>query len=156
LLITGTGCVKIMGYELSFIGLLISAIFLALTGIYPGGIIVPSYLVLFVDQPLRIAGTLAAALLTMVCYRLASQFIILFGRRRFVFMIVAGGIWTLLWYSVLPFIFPDSLEFRIIGWMIPGLIANHFERQGIGITVFSLVTVTMVIYFIGQIVYRIY
>ena len=52
-----------MGFELPFIGLLISLIFTGITGLFPGGIIVPSYLVLFYNQPARIAGTLIAALL---------------------------------------------------------------------------------------------
>ena len=54
-----------MGYEIAFIGLLVSLLFTAITGFYPGGIIVPSYLVLFMNQPARIAGTLIAALLSL-------------------------------------------------------------------------------------------
>ncbi|UCE08056.1 MAG: poly-gamma-glutamate biosynthesis protein PgsC [bacterium] len=142
-----------MGYEISFVGLLVSLIFISITGYYPGGIIVPSYLILFMDQPARIVGTLIAALLTVLCYKLASQYLILFGKRRFVFMILFGAIWTLLWLQVFPFIFPASLEFRVIGWVIPGLIANHFERQGIIVTTASLVTVTVVVYFLGRMFY---
>ena len=142
-----------MGYEASFLGLLISLLFTGITGLYPGGVIVPSYLVLFVDQPARIAGTLIAAFLTLICFKLASEFLIIFGRRRFVFMILVGGIWTFLWLQVFPFIFPVSLEFRVIGWIIPGLIANNFERQGVIVTTASLVTVTVVVYFLGRMLY---
>ena len=142
-----------MGYEASFLGLLISLLFTGITGLYPGGVIVPSYLVLFVDQPARIAGTLIAAFLTLICFKLASEFLIIFGRRRFVFMILVGGIWTFLWLQVFPFIFPVSLEFRVIGWVIPGLIANNFERQGVIVTTASLVTVTVVVYFLGRMLY---
>jgi poly-gamma-glutamate biosynthesis protein PgsC/CapC len=152
-LTTGIKSVKNMGYEISFIGLLVSLLFIGITGFYPGGIIVPSYLVLFIDQPARIAGTLIAAFLTVLCFKLASQYLILFGKRRFVFMILIGGIWTFLWLQFLPFIFPASLEFRVIGWVIPGLIANHFERQGVIVTTASLVTVTVVIYFLGRMFY---
>jgi poly-gamma-glutamate biosynthesis protein PgsC/CapC len=152
-LTTGIKSVKNMGYEISFIGLLVSLLFIGITGVYPGGIIVPSYLVLFIDQPARIAGTLIAAFLTVLCFKLASQYLILFGKRRFVFMILIGGIWTFLWLQFLPFIFPASLEFRVIGWVIPGLIANHFERQGVIVTTASLVTVTVVIYFLGRMFY---
>jgi poly-gamma-glutamate biosynthesis protein PgsC/CapC len=140
-----------MGYEISFLGLLISLFFIGLTSFYPGGIIVPSYLVLFMDQPARIVGTLIAALLTMLCFKLASQYLILFGKRRLVFMILLGGLWTFIWLQVFPFIFPASLEFRVIGWVIPGLIANHFERQGVLVTTASLVTVIVAVYFLGQI-----
>jgi poly-gamma-glutamate biosynthesis protein PgsC/CapC len=141
-----------MGYEVSFLGLLISLLFIGLTGYYPGGIIVPSYLVLFMDQPLRIIGTLIAALLALLCYRMVSRYLILFGRRRFVFMILFGGIWTFLWILVFPSIFPVSMEFRVIGWVIPGLIANNFERQGIMVTTAALITVTVITYFSGRII----
>ena len=144
-----------MGYEIAFLGLVISLLFTSLTGFYPGGIIVPSYLVLFMDQPARITGTLIAALLTLLCYKFISRYLILFGRRRFVFMILVGSIWTLLWSYVIPSIFPTSLELRVIGWIIPGLIANQFERQGVVITTASLATVTTVVYFLGQTLYRI-
>jgi poly-gamma-glutamate biosynthesis protein PgsC/CapC len=139
-----------MGYEAAIIGLLISLAFIALTGVYPGGIIVPSYLALFLAEPSRIAGTLIAAFLTLVTYRLAARYLILFGRRRLVFLILFGALWALVWSQLLPSFFPLSLEFRVIGWVIPGLIANHYERQGVVITTAGLITVTVIIYFLGR------
>lgn len=140
-----------MGFELPFIGLLISLIFTGITGFFPGGIIVPSYLVLFYNQPARIVGTLIAALLTLLCYRALSTWLILFGRRRFVLLLLIGGVWVMLWQSLLPSIFPASFEFRVIGWIIPGLIAGHFEKQGVMVTSASLATVTVLIFFLGRI-----
>ena len=145
-----------MGYELSFIGLLISLVFIGLTGVFPGGIIVPSYLVFFINQPSRIVGTLTGALLTYLCFKAVSQFVILFGKRRFVFIILTGGIWTLLWYQVFPAFVPVSIEFRVIGWVIPGLIANQFERQGVIITCASAITVTIAAYLLGQVWYSLF
>ena len=140
-----------MGFELPFIGLLISLIFTGITGLFPGGIIVPSYLVLFYNQPARIAGTLLAALLTLLCYRALSTWLILFGRRRFVLLLLIGGIWAMLGREVVASIFPLSVEFRIIGWVVPGLIAGHFEKQGVVTTTASLATVTVLIFFLGRI-----
>jgi poly-gamma-glutamate biosynthesis protein PgsC/CapC len=140
-----------MGFELPFIGLLVSLGIIALTGVYPGGIIVPSYLVLFIGQPERIVGTLAAAVLTLLVYLLASRWLILFGRRRFVFLLLAGGVWSILWRSWLPGFFPISVEFTVIGWVIPGLIAHHFDRQGVLVTLGSLLTATVAIGWLGRI-----
>ena len=139
-----------MSYELTFLGLLLSLLYVGITGLYPGGIIVPGYLVLFIDQPARIAGSLIAALLTLLCFKLASQYAIIFGRRKFVFMVLIGGIWAFLWLRMFPILFPLSLEFRVIGWVIPGLIANNFEKQGVIVTTASLVTVTVVTYLAGR------
>jgi len=140
-----------MGYETSFLGLLVSLAFLGITGLHPGGIIVPSYLVLFVHYPLRVAGTLLVSLVTVLCFRLASRHLILFGTRRFVFMILVAGFWTILSIRFVPSYLPGSMEFRVIGWVVPGLIANNFERQGIIPTTASLITATVVTYFLGQI-----
>ena len=140
-----------MGFELPFIGLLISLAVIGLTGVYPGGIIVPSYLVLFITEPERIVGTLVAALLTLGVYVLASRWLILFGRRRFVFLILVGGTWAILWRTLFPGLFPLSVEFTVIGWVIPGLIANHFERQGVLVTLGSLLTATVAIGWLGRI-----
>ena len=141
-----------MGFEVPFIGLLVSLLFIGLTGVYPGGIIVPSYLVLFLHQPERIAGTIIAAFLTLAVYRLSCRWLILFGRRRFVFLVLIGGFWALLWLQLFPYIFPASLEFRVIGWVIPGLIANHLDRQGAVVTTASLVTITVAVGWLGRLI----
>lgn len=140
-----------MGFELPFIGLLVSLAVIALTGVYPGGIIVPSYLVLFISAPERIVGTLIAAALTLGVYLLASRRLILFGRRRFVFLLLVGGLWAVLWRAILPGVFPISVEFAVIGWVIPGLIANQFERQGVLVTLGSLLTATVILAWLGRI-----
>jgi len=132
-------------------GLLVSLAIIASTGVYPGGIIVPSYLVLFIAQPERIIGTLLAAGLTLLCYLLASRRLILFGRRRFVFLILVGGLWSVLWRVLLPAFFPVSVEFTVIGWVIPGLVANHFERQGVLVTLGALLTAVVALGWLGRI-----
>lgn len=140
-----------MGLEIPFLGLLLSLAFIGLTGVYPGGIIVPSYLVLFLSEPLRLAGTLGGAVLTWGVFLVASRRLILFGRRRFVFLICVGGLFALVGQTLLPPLFPASAEFAVIGWVIPGLIANHMERQGVVVTTASLVVVTVLLGWIGRI-----
>jgi hypothetical protein len=66
-------------------------------------------------------------------------------------MVMVAGAWTLVWLRFLPSLLPASLEFRAIGWVVPGLIANNMERQGIVITTASLVTVTVAVFFLSQI-----
>lgn len=139
-----------MNYELLFIGLLIALLFISLTGYYPGGIIVPGYLILFIDQPLRLVGTIIASLIALVCFKIIAEQTILFGRRRFVFMILCGGVISFLLSIILPQLFPGSIEFRVIGWVIPGLIANHLERQGILQTLSSMVIVITALFFTGE------
>lgn len=140
-----------MGIELPFLGVLLSLALAWATGVYPGGIIVPSYLVLFLREPERITGTLLAALLTLAAYRLASRWLILFGRRRFAFLVLGGALWAAAGGGLLPFLFPGSVEYRVIGWVIPGLIAHNMERQGAVVTTAALVTATVALGFAGRV-----
>ncbi len=145
-----------MNVEIFFIGLVLTLIFVAVTGLYPGGIIVPGYLVLFIDQPWRLAGTLAAVLLTIVIYRLASRYLILFGRRRFVFLILTGALFAFLFSLLLPHLSPEAIEFRVIGWVIPGLIAGHFDRQGTLKTLAAIIIMVTLLFFINQLCFLIF
>jgi len=138
-----------MAVELTFIGLVFALVFTGITGIYPGGIIVPGYLVLFIDQPGRLAATLVIAVLTAGCYHFASRYVILFGRRRLVFMLLTGGVLVFASRQLLPLFPVTGIEFRVIGWIIPGLIANHIERQGTAATGLAMITVTVLTYMAG-------
>ncbi len=140
-----------MEYELFFTGLLISLLFIAVTGYFPGGIIVPGYLVLYADQPLRITGTLFAALIAWLIYRLAARYLILFGKRRFVFLILISAVISFSFSFIVPMIFPISMEMRMIGWVIPGLIAGNFDKQGVVATLSSIAIVLAVLLFISKI-----
>lgn len=139
-----------MEIEYFIIGLALALIFTSVTGYFPGGIIVPGYLVLFVDQPLRLLGTLAAALLAFLLIRLASGFLILFGKRRFVVLILLGALFSLAINLLIPSFWPEAIEFKVIGLVIPGLIANNCDRQGLPVTISSLAIVVTALFFVGK------
>ena len=145
-----------MSYELFFIGLVLTLLFISLTGWMPGGIIVPAYLVLFIDQPLRLLGTIAIAFAAWGLYRLVSRYLILFGKRRFVFLILAGAIGSFILSYILPRYFPETIELKVIGWVIPGLIANSLEKQGWVVTLSALSIMLTVLFFIGKLFYWIF
>ncbi len=135
-----------------FIGIASALLYAEATGIMPGGIIVPAYIALYLDQPLRVGATVAAALLALLCFRLLSRYFVLFGRRRFVLLILLGGLFGQLWLVLWPHVFSTPLDLRVIGWVIPGLLANNCERQKILPTLASLITASVLTYFIARIV----
>ncbi len=139
-----------MELELIAVGLVLSLAFAGATGIYAGGIIVPSYLVLFLDQPGRIAGTFVAALAAFTMVNLLSRYVLLFGKRQFVVMILCGALCAGLISMMLPSLVPATTEFRVLGWVVPGLMANTFKRQGVVLTGAAMVVVTVAVYFIGR------
>ncbi len=140
-----------MTYETFFIGLLIAVLYVEITGFYPGGIIVPAYVALYLDQPLRVLATIVIAFLSLYVYRALSRFIILFGKRRFVMFVFIGAFLAQLWFLLFPRLFTASLELRAVGWIIPGLLANNLEKQKTIPTLASLITVSIITYFLVRV-----
>jgi len=133
------------------IGIVAALFYAEATGLLPGGIIVPAYIALYLDQPFRVAATVAAALLALLSFKFLSRHFVLFGRRRFVLLILLGGLFGQLWFVLWPRLFSGQLDLRVIGWIIPGLLANNCQRQKILPTLASLITVSVLTYFIAQI-----
>ncbi|MGE5593012.1 MAG: poly-gamma-glutamate biosynthesis protein PgsC [Betaproteobacteria bacterium] len=113
------------------IGLIASFLFTEITGLYGGGLVVPGYLALYLDQPARVGATLFLALATYAVVWGLSHVIILYGRRRFMAMVLAA--FWLGWFAVKLGVWVPAAgqEFRAIGYIIPGLIANDIAKQGL-------------------------
>jgi poly-gamma-glutamate biosynthesis protein PgsC/CapC len=141
-----------MTFETLFIGLIIAVIYVEIMDIYPGGIVVPGYVALYLDQPLRVLATILIALLSLYSYKILSRYLILFGKRRFVMLVLLGGIWAQIWFLLLPHFFADPLGLRAIGWIIPGLLANNLEKQKILPTLASMFIVAIITYFLVSLV----
>ena len=141
-----------MHLETIFIGLAVALIYAELTGIYPGGIIVPAFLALSLDHPIRALATVAVACLSLLIYKLLSRTLILFGKRRFVIIILIGGLLSQLLVLVMPKLLAAPVEFQVIGFIVPGLLANNLERQRFLPTLASLVTVTAITYFLAGLI----
>jgi poly-gamma-glutamate biosynthesis protein PgsC/CapC len=141
-----------MPFETIFIGLALALLYKEVMGIYPGGIIVPAFLALSLDHPLRALATVAVACLSLVIYKLLARYFILFGSRRFVLILFIGGVLSQLCTLTAPWLVPSPAEFQVIGFIIPGLLANNLERQKFLPTLASLVTVTVMTYFVSSLV----
>ena len=118
-----------MTFETLLIGLVVAVLYVEIMDVYPGGIIVPAYIALYLDQPLRVLVTILIAFLSLYSYQFLSRFLILFGKRRFVMLVLLGAFWAQIWFLLLPVFFSDPLGLRAIGWLIPGLLANNLEKQ---------------------------
>jgi poly-gamma-glutamate biosynthesis protein PgsC/CapC len=115
------------------LGLVVSLVFSETLGLAAGGMVVPGYMALMIHDPGRIAGTIGVSLLTYYTIMLLSNYMFIYGRRRTVMIIIVGFLygWLSRHFLVFGFTGGISLEFQAIGFIIPGLIANWMERQGI-------------------------
>ena len=127
------------------LGLAISLIFSETLGLAAGGMVVPGYLALMIHEPLRIVGTVVCALLTLGLLKLLSRYMLIYGRRRIVMAVLIGFIFGALSRDLLLIRYRGvPLDLRTIGFVIPGLIANWMERQGV-IQTLCVMTTTAVL-----------
>ena len=126
------------------LGIVISMLWYEKKNFSSGGVIVPGLMALIVlDRPWIVVYTLIIAFATLFIVKQTSNHVILFGRRRFsVIMLVNFG---LAWGAdmITNFALTSTIDFQVIGFVIPGLIANEMERQGIFNTLYALVIITM-------------
>jgi poly-gamma-glutamate biosynthesis protein PgsC/CapC len=141
-----------MHFETIFIGLALALLYKEVLGIYPGGIIVPAFLALTLDHPAQGVMTVAVACFSLVIYKLLARYFILFGSRRFVIILLIGGGLAQFCALAGPKLIASPAEFQVIGFIIPGLLANNLERQRFFPTLASLVTVTVATYIISNLI----
>jgi poly-gamma-glutamate biosynthesis protein PgsC/CapC len=138
------------------IGLAVSLLFSEMFGLAAGGMVVPGYIALYLNRPIDVILTLLAALVTYFVVHALSTFIIVYGKRRTVLMIIIGYLVRGL-FEQIPFYASDPLfiisqqlsdvpaEFAVIGFVIPGLIAIWMDRQGVIETLAALVTAAVAV-----------
>jgi poly-gamma-glutamate biosynthesis protein PgsC/CapC len=127
------------------IGLAVSLLLSELFGLAAGGMIVPGYLALRLDDPLDVLLTVAAGFVTFAIVRTLSSFTIVYGRRRTVLMILIGYLVGVLVRWSLMRLGAPATELQVIGFIIPGLIGIWLDRQGIVETVAALLTASVLV-----------
>ena len=127
------------------IGLVVGFVLSELTGLSAGGLVVPGYLALYLDQPVRVASTIVVALLTYSIVLLLSRIMLLYGRRRFMASVLIG--FGLTWLTaMLPGQIPFArADLQAIGHIIPGLIANEAAKCGVLRTFGSALLAAMIV-----------
>jgi poly-gamma-glutamate biosynthesis protein PgsC/CapC len=136
------------------LGVTLSLIFTEKTGVLPAGLIVPGYLALVFEQPITILMIFLISILTyvIVVYGI-SKVVILYGRRKFTAMLITGIVIKVAFdyfFPILPF---EVFELRGIGIIVPGLIANTMQKQGLPLTVGTTVLLSGVTFGIMQVYY---
>ncbi|MBN1970535.1 MAG: poly-gamma-glutamate biosynthesis protein PgsC [Candidatus Delongbacteria bacterium] len=126
------------------IGVIISLFLLETFGAAAGGIVVAGYVALFTHQPYSAIGTLIISILVFLIVKVIGNYMFLYGRRRMVISVLLGFIfgWTVRNYGLFT-MFHADYTVTVIGFIIPGLIANSMAKQGFfkTITVLGIATV---------------
>lgn len=129
------------------VGLAISLIFSEMFGLAAGGMVVPGYVALSLSKPLDVVLTMVTGIATFAIVHALSSVVIIYGKRRTVLMILVGYLLGVTVRTLTPEALPfaDENNYQVIGFIIPGLIAIWFDRQGIIETMSALVTASVVV-----------
>jgi poly-gamma-glutamate biosynthesis protein PgsC/CapC len=132
------------------VGLVVSLAFSEMFGLAAGGMVVPGYFALYLNRPVDILLTVIAAIATYSVVHLMSTFVIVYGKRRTVLMILVGylirTVMDLIPYDLAQVVdVSGAAEFAVIGYIIPGLIAIWIDRQGLVETLSALMSASVVV-----------
>ncbi len=129
--------------EILILGVILSIVFYELTDISPGGIIVPGLMVMYITQWTRMLYTVAIAVLAYYIVRLLSTRFIIFGKRRFVVLIIVSLVLHFLINLILGLFINNltGISLSVVGYTVAGIIANNIYKQGIKRTIPSLAIV---------------
>ena len=114
------------------IGMVLSLFLTETLGVTAGGIIVPGYIAMNLESPERLIITFGISIITFLIIKSLSQFIMVYGKRRLVLALLIGFLLGYLTRSENNLVSSlNELDFVVIGNIIPGLIANWMDRQGV-------------------------
>lgn len=112
------------------IGIVVSLVLVELTGVTAGAIIAPGYVALLLDQPQALLGLLIAVVGTHAVVSVIAPWLFLYGTRRLTVSVLVGLVLaTGLAYLRGEFV-SELLIWAGLGYVIPGLIAHQWYRQG--------------------------
>ncbi len=128
------------------LGLAVSLVFSEVLGIAAGGMVVPGYVALHLNNPMAVIITVALAYASYFITATLGTVMIIYGRRRTVIMILIGFLlgWLARSIEVVP-LGSDHFELNVIGYIITGLIAIWMDRQGVIETITALVTSSVIV-----------
>ena len=121
------------------IGMVLSLFLTETLGVTAGGIIVPGYIAMNLDNPTRLIVTFGISLIVYLIIKVLSNFILIYGKRRLVLALLLGfllGYFMRSENNILSGVM--DMDFVVIGNIIPGLIANWMDRQGVLRTIFTI------------------
>lgn len=131
------------------LGVLISLFFLETFGAAAGGIVVAGYVAMYLHQPITIFATLSISAIVFIIVKILGRFMFIYGRRRMVITVLLGFIigWMARYYGIFANLSSDY-SVNVIGFIIPGLIANAMEKQGVIKTLSIMVIAAVIVRFL--------
>ena len=129
------------------IGMVLSLLVTETLGVTAGGIIVPGYIAMHMnlENSSMIVATFGISIITFLIIKTLSHFILIYGKRRLVLALLLGFLLGYLTRSENNFLSDlAKVDLVVIGNIIPGLIANWMDRQGVLRTICTVLVISSV------------
>lgn len=128
------------------LGVVLSLLSYEIFGMAAGGIVVPGYIALQLTHADRLLGVFLVSLLTYLIVKAISNYTFLYGRRQMVVCLLIGAVLANFSRHFLTVNMAGSIvELQAVGWVVPGLIAHWFGKQGIYRTLCVLLVTSVLV-----------
>ena len=127
------------------IGMLVGLLFSESLGVMGGGVIVPGYFALHLQDLSSVFITFFISILTFILILILSRYLLIYGRRRVIL--------SLLLAFLIGLFFREYIYLEYIGFIIPGLIASWMDKQGVLRTVSVIIIESSIVHFILMLIF---
>ena len=114
------------------LGMIFSLLLSEIVGLTAGGIIVPGWIAIHLHNPMSIFITFFISIIVYLIVQFISKFVFIYGKRRLVISLLLGFIFGLIFNTyIIDYLLLNDNYIYSIGFIIPGMIANWMNRQGV-------------------------
>jgi gamma-polyglutamate biosynthesis protein CapC len=137
------------------LGLIFSLLSYEVFGLAAGGIVVPGYIALLLSEPEHLGGILIVSFVTFLIIKALGNYTFLYGRRQMVMCLLVGCLLANFSRHFLQLdIASSTIQLKAVGWVVPGLIAHWFGKQGIYRTICVLFITAVMVRFLVIILFN--
>ena len=134
------------------LGMLVSLLFSETLGVMGGGVIVPGYFAMHLQDLASVFMTFFIAYVAYLIIYYLSKYILIYGRRRVILSLLVAFLLGLIVRTNVNM--PGSLDY--IGFIIPGLVASWYDKQGVVRTTSVVLIQSSLVHFILMLAYMQY
>jgi len=127
------------------IGMLIGLLFSESLGVMGGGVIVPGYFALHLQDLNSVFITFFISILTYGFISFLSKYLLIYGRRRVILSLLVA--------FLIGLYFREFIYLEYIGFIIPGLVASWMDKQGVIRTISVIIIESSIVHFILMLIF---
>ena len=130
------------------LGMVLSLLLSESMGVVAGGIIVPGYIALHLQDLPSIFLTFLISFLTYLIIYILSKKLLIYGKRRLILSLLLA---FLLGLALRTFV---QINIDYVGFIIPGLIASWMDRQGVVRTISVILIESSIVHLFLMFLYK--